>query len=160
MLGAFLANVVVFLANHAADGFAIVAVSSVIGIGNTLEAIVGRFLLDRLVGAGSPFTRAQDVFKITAVALSASVVSPSIGPTAIALVGLAPSAGYGTIWFTWGLGDAAGILLVAPLLITWSTQPQRGWASGQRIEAALLVLSLLIGVHVGFGGWLLDQAAH
>ena len=157
MLGAFLANVAVFLANHAADVFAIVAVSSVIGIGNTLEAIVGRLLLDRLIG---PFTRAQDVFTFTVVALVACLVSPSIGPTAIALAGMATSANYETIWFTWWLGDATGVLLVAPLLITWSTQPQRGWARGQRIEAALLFLSLLIGVHVGFGGWLLDQAAH
>jgi len=157
MLGAFLANVVVFLANQAADVFAIVAVSSVIAVGNTLEAIVGRLLLDRLIG---PFTRAQDVFTFTAVALVACLVSPSIGPTAIALAGMAPSAGYGTIWFTWWLGDAAGVLLVAPLLITWSRQPQLGWARGQRIEAALLFLSLIIGMHIGFGGWLLDRAAH
>jgi integral membrane sensor domain MASE1 len=49
---------------------------------------------------------------------------------------------------------------MAPLLITWSAQPRLGWTLGQRIEAALLFLSLLIGVHVGFGGWLLDRAAH
>ncbi|PYN40298.1 MAG: hypothetical protein DME00_34810 [Candidatus Rokuibacteriota bacterium] len=157
MLGAFLANVVVFIGNHAADVFTIVAVSSVIGLGNTLEAIVGRALLDRLIG---PFTRAEDVFTFTTIALVACSVGSSIGPAAIALAGIAPSAGYETIWFTWWLGDAAGILLMAPLLITWSAQPRLGWTLGQRIEAALLFLSLLIGVHVGFGGWLLDRAAH
>src|SRR2546425_3227244 len=157
MLGAFLANVVTFLANQAAGVLTIVAVSSAIGIGNTLEALVGRFLLHRWVGARSPFTRAPDVFKFTAVALLACLVSPNIGPTAIALAGMAPPARYRTIWFTWWLGDAAGVLLVTPLLITWSTQPQLGWAPGQRIEAALLFLSLLIGVHVGFGGGLLDH---
>src|SRR3989442_445238 len=47
MLGAFLANGVVFLGNHAAHVFAIVAVSSGIGIGNTLAAALGRALLDR-----------------------------------------------------------------------------------------------------------------
>ena len=160
MLGAFLANVVVFLANQAADVFVIVAVSSVIGIGNTVEAILGRALLDRLVGAGSPFTRAQDVFRFAAVALLACLVSPSIGPTVIALTGMAPSASYGTIWFTWWLGDAAGVLLVAPLLITWSTPRQLGGALGPRIEAALLFLSLLVGVHIAFGGRLLDEGAH
>jgi PAS domain S-box-containing protein len=157
MLGAFLANVVVFTANHVADGFTIVAVSLVIGLGNTLEAIVGRALLGRLIGR---FTRTEDVFTLTTVALVACSLNASIGPTAIELAGLAPSTSYGTIWFTWWLGDAAGILLVAPLLITWSAQPRVGWTLGQRIEAALLFLSLLIGVHVGFGGWLLDRAAH
>src|SRR5437879_7813880 len=81
MLGAFLANVVVFLGNHAADVFAIVAVSSVIGIGNTLEAIVGRALLDRLIG---PFTRVQDVFPFRAVRLVACPGRPALGPTVAA----------------------------------------------------------------------------
>src|SRR5207253_8252307 len=58
MLGAFLANVVAFLANQAASVLATVIVSSVIGIGNTLEAVVGKYLLDRLVGPRSAFTRA------------------------------------------------------------------------------------------------------
>jgi PAS domain S-box-containing protein len=160
MLGAFLANVVVFIANHAADVFTIVTVSSVIAIGNTLEAVVGRFLLDRLVGARGLFTRAQDVFKFTAVAVLACLVGPSFGPTALALAGMAPSASYATIWFTWWLGDAAGVLLVAPVLITWSTQPQLRWAPHKCIEAALLLLSLVIGVHVGFGGWPLEGHAH
>jgi len=160
MLGAFFANVVTFLANQAAGVLATVTVSSVIGIGNTLEAVVGKYLLDRLVGARSPFARAPDVLKFTAVPLLACLVSAGIGPTAVALAGIVPSAGYGTIWFTWWLGDAAGVLLVAPLLITWSTQPQLRWAPHKGIEAAVLFLSLFIGVHVGFGGLLLTHDAH
>jgi len=160
MLGAVLANVVAFLANQAAGVFTIVVVSSVIGIGNTLEALVGKFLLHRWVGAGSPFDRAQDVFKFTAVALLTCLVSASIGPTAVALAGLAPSSGYGTIWFTWWLGDATGVLLVTPLLITWSMHPQFSWTPRRRIEAGLLLLSLALAAHVGFGGWLLAPEAH
>jgi signal transduction histidine kinase/CheY-like chemotaxis protein len=160
MLGAFLANVVTFLTNQVAGVLATVTLSSLIAIGNTLEAVVGKYLLDRWVGARSPFTRAPDVFTFTAVALLACLVSSTIGPTAIALAGMTPSAGYGTVWFTWWLGDAAGVLLVAPLLITWSTQPRLGWAPHKRLEAAVLLLSLLVGMHVGFGGWLLDRDAH
>jgi signal transduction histidine kinase/integral membrane sensor domain MASE1/CheY-like chemotaxis protein len=160
LLGAFVANVVAFLANQAAGVFATVAISSVIATGNTLEAVVGRVLLTRWVGAHSPFTRAPDVFRFTAVAGLACLVSSSIGATAVGLAGLAPPAGYGTIWFTWWLGDAAGVLLVAPLLMTWSSQPRLGWGRGQRIEAALLFVSLLVGVYVGFGGWLPAPAAH
>src|SRR5205809_3022411 len=160
MLGAFAANVVTFLTNQAAGVLATVTISSVIGIGNTLEAVVGKSLLDRLVGARSPLDRAPDVFKFAAVALLACLVSASVGPTAIALAGMAPSGGYATVWFTWWLGDAAGVLLVAPLLITWSTQPRLGFPPHKRLEAAVLFLSLLVGMHVGFGGWLLDRESH
>ena len=159
-LGAVLANIITFVGNQAGDIGAIAAVSAVIGIGNTLEALVGRWLLDRCGGASCLFTRPQDVFRFTAMALLASLVSAGIGPTAISLAGLAPSAGYGTIWFTWWLGDAAAILLVAPFLITWSLQPRPNWAPRQRIEAGLLLVSLAVVMYVVFGGWLLHPEGH
>src|SRR2546427_462937 len=126
LLGAFLANVVAFFANQAASARTIVVVSSAIGIGNTLEAVVAAFLLHRLVGARSPFYRAQDVFKFTAAALLACCVAPSVGPTSISLAGIAPSPVYGTIWFTWWLGDTTGILLVTPLLHVTKIVPYTG----------------------------------
>jgi len=79
-LGAFLANVVGFLANQAASASTVLVVSAVISIGNTLEAMAGAFLLQRWVGAGNPFYRTQDGFTFTAVAFLACCVSPSVGP--------------------------------------------------------------------------------
>ena len=151
LLGAFLANVVAFFANQAASARTIVVVSSAIGIGNTLEAVVAAFLLHRLVGARSPFYRAQDVFKFTAAALLACCVAPSVGPTSISLAGIAPSPVYGTIWFTWWLGDTTGILLVTPLLLTLS-EPQMRRGFRRHIEAVLLFASLLVAGRIGLAG--------
>ena len=78
LLGAFFANVVAFLANQAASARTIVVVSSAIGLGNTLEAVVAAYLLQRWVGARSPFDRAQDVFRFTAAALLACCVAASV----------------------------------------------------------------------------------
>lgn len=69
MVGAFLTNVVVFLANKTADTGSIVAVSSFIATGNTLEALSGAFLLRHFVGLRNPFDRSQDVFIFVFVAL-------------------------------------------------------------------------------------------
>src|SRR5712692_3769262 len=55
IIGAFLANVVVFLANKSAGTVSIVVVSSFIATGNTLEAMSGAFLLHRFVGSRNPF---------------------------------------------------------------------------------------------------------
>jgi integral membrane sensor domain MASE1 len=57
MIGAFLANFVVFLANKPADIGPIIAVSSFIAMGNTLEAVSGAFLLHRFIGSRNPFDR-------------------------------------------------------------------------------------------------------
>lgn len=160
MLGAFLANVVVFLANQSADPLTLVVVSSIIATGNTLEALSGGVLFRRLLGAWSLFARAQDVFKFVAVALLMCVVSASIGPTALAGAGVAPWAMYGTIWFTWWLGDTAGVLVVTPLLLAWS-QSLRSRAEPRRLaEAALLFALLFLAGRIGFGAWLLATDSH
>ena len=151
-LGAFLANVVGFLANQAASASTVLVVSAVISIGNTLEAMAGAFLLQRLVGARNPFYRTQDGFTFTVVAFLACCVSPSVGTTSVSLAGLAPPAAYGTVWFTWWLGDTIGALLVTPLLLTWGEEPQARWSVERHVEAGLLLVSLLVASWVGFGG--------
>ncbi len=156
LLGAFFANVVAFLANQAASARTIVVVSSAIGLGNTLEAVVAAYLLQRWVGARSPFDRAQDVFRFTAAALLACCVAASVGATGIALAGIAPPFVYGTIWLTWWLGDTTGILLVTPLLLTWSDRSQPRWEFRKHIEAVLLFVSLVVIGRLGS----LDQGAN
>jgi PAS domain S-box-containing protein len=151
LLGAFLANVVTFLGHQAASALTIVAVSSAIGIGNTLEAVVAAFLLHRWVGAHGPFFRAQDVFKFTAVVLVAGVVATSVGPTSIALAGIAAPPMYPAIWFTWWLGDTTGMLLVTPLLLTWSDEPRWRWGFRGAVEAVLLFVSLLAAGRIASG---------
>ncbi|PYM40198.1 MAG: hypothetical protein DME12_16625 [Candidatus Rokuibacteriota bacterium] len=156
LLGAFFANVVAFLANQAASARTIVVVSSAIGLGNTLEAVVAAYLLQRWVGARSPFDRAQDVFRFTAAALLACCVAASVSATGIALAGIAPPFVYGTIWLTWWLGDTTGILLVTPLLLTWSDRSQPRWEFRKHIEAVLLFVSLVVIGRLGS----LDQGAN
>jgi two-component system cell cycle sensor histidine kinase/response regulator CckA len=151
-LGAFLANLVGFLANQAASVLTVVVVSAVISLGNTLEAMAGALLLHRWVGARNPFYRTQDGFTFTAVAFLACGVGPSIGATSVSLAGIAPPAAYGTVWFTWWLGDTLGVLLVTPLLLTWGAAPEVRWSVKRHVEAGLLLVSLLIASWVGFGG--------
>ncbi len=159
-VGALGANVAAFLANEVADSGVVVAVSAAIAVGNTLEAVAGAVMLRRLVGSSSPFDRARDVFKFAAMALVACLVSPSIGPTAIVLAGMAPGAAYGMLWFTWWLGDTTGMLLLTPVLITWARGSPPAWGWRRHLEAALLLASLVVSARIGFGGWFLDKTAH
>lgn len=159
MLGAFLANVGAFLANQVSSALTIVAVSSAISLGNTGEAVVAALLLRRLVGARNPFYRARDVFTFTAAALVASAVAASVGPTSISLAGISSPSVYTTVWFTWWLGDATGILAVAPLLLTWRDGLLMRWGVRRSVEAGILFVSLLAATRVGSAGWLPGRAA-
>jgi diguanylate cyclase (GGDEF)-like protein len=143
-LGAFLVNITTAGS---------IATSLGIATGNTLEGIVGAFLVDRYARGRRCFDGAQDTFKY---ALLAGLVSPTIaatiGVTSLSAGGFASWAKYEPIWLTWWLGDAAGALVVAPLLILWVSEV--GWRGGWARFAELLGLlaSLILVGQVVFGG--------
>src|SRR5437867_11390831 len=108
-----------FLVNAATAGS--IASSLGIAVGNTLEGLLGAYLVNRFASGRNAFDRATDTFKFAVLAgMVSTVVSATCGVTSLALFGLADWARYGPIWLTWWLGDAAGAILVAPLLVLWS----------------------------------------
>jgi PAS domain S-box-containing protein len=152
-LGAFFANLLVFLSNETAGPARITIVSACIAAGNTLEAVVGGALLRRLVVTGRPLDRGADIFRFTAAAALACIVSASIGPTSLAVTGVVPWSLYQLVWFTWWLGDLAGVMVVTPFALAWSRQPRLGWSFYRNAEAVLLFGLLLAAGKIGFGSW-------
>src|SRR2546427_9136995 len=141
-----------FLANVATEGT--VATSLGIAAGNTLEGVIGAYLVNRFAGGTHAFDRPQDVFRFAFLAATLStMVSPTVGVTSLSLGGFANWADFGAIWLTWWLGDAVGALKVAPLLVLWLTNPRVRWQRGQIREAACLLLCLVVVGQVVFGGW-------
>lgn len=153
-LGALLANVAEFLSIYAAPSWLLFLVSAVIAIGNTLEALVGRWLLARWIGGRSPFDRAQDVARFVGIALLMALVSPAIGPLVVVRAGLVPDALYHSMWLTWWLGDATGVLVLTPCLWLWSRPIHVRWHSRRTPEAVALAVAVLMSGQVASGGWL------
>ena len=140
-----------FLANLTTAGS--VATSLGVATGNTLEGLVGAYLVNRLANGARPFDRARDTFRFAGLAgMVAPAISASFGVTSLALGGFAPWADFGPIWLTWWLGDMGGALVVAPLLLLWSAGGNPRWDRARWIEAALvLAVLLLVGQEVF--GW-------
>src|SRR2546428_9165117 len=98
-----------------------VPVACGIALGNTLEALVGTVLLQRLAGFSPALDRLRDVLSLVVLAAGLStLVSATVGVTSGWLGGIIPTATFGKAWRTWWLGDAMGDLVVAPLLFVWS----------------------------------------
>jgi len=70
------------------------------------------------------------------------MVSATTGVTTLSLAGYASWSEYGSIWVTWWLGDVAGALLIAPLILAWTSTAAFHWGRGQWLEAELLLLVL------------------
>ncbi|TLY28519.1 MAG: PAS domain S-box protein [Nitrospirae bacterium] len=143
-LGAFLANLTT--AGSVATTFGIAT-------GNTLEGLVGAYLVNRFAHGSHTFDHPQDVFKFAALAAMVSTtVSATFGVTSLALGGYANWADYGRIWLTWWLGDAGGALIVTPVLLLWSQNARLRLTLAQVKEAGLLLVALLLAGQAVFGG--------
>src|SRR5262249_20900885 len=144
-IGAFLVNV-----TNAGD----VATSLVIATGNTLEAVVGAWVVIRFARGKNFCDRPQDVFKVALVAATSTIISPSFGVTRLAFAGFSDWTHYGAIWLTWWLGDVTGDLVFTPLVLLWSVGFRRGWSRKEATEVGVLFLLLVLLSAVVFGGWL------
>ena len=126
-----------------------VATSLAIALGNTLEGLLGAYLVIRCANGAHAFDHAQDVFKFALAGLLSSLVSATIGVGGLSLGGYARWADFDGIWLTWWLGDATGALVFAPLLVLlvrdWEAVPARG----RVLEAAALwFTTTLVGLAV------------
>jgi signal transduction histidine kinase/integral membrane sensor domain MASE1/CheY-like chemotaxis protein len=141
-----------FLVNITTEGD--LATTLGIASGNTLGALVGAWLIDHFANGRKVFERAKNIFKfVLLAALTSTAVAATFGVTSLTLGGYAPWDRYGAIWFTWWLGDVAGDLLIAPLLVIWLTQPYPDLKPRRIFEAAgLLLLILSLGYIVFLSG--------
>lgn len=137
-----------FLVNLTTSGS--VASSVAVAAGNTLEGLLGAYLVNRFARGRRVGERARDVFTLAVLAgIVSTAVSATAGVLAISLDGLAHWSDFGSIWLTWWLGDAVGVLVVAPALLFWALRPRVHWTRRQTLEAgALLVSVVVIGIAV------------
>src|SRR5947199_1692520 len=130
-----------------------VATSLAMATGNTLEAFVGAWLVNRFAGGTNVFDRLQGVFKFALAAGISTIISPAFGVTSLAVAGFADWANYGAIWLTWWLGDATGDLVFTLLLLIWSVPSKRHWNKKEAAEVGARLLLLVLLSAVVFGGW-------
>src|SRR5258708_34759409 len=148
-LGAFLVNITTAGS---------IATSVGIAVGNTLEALVGCYLVNRFAHGDKAFSRAQDIFRFAALAgLVSTSVSATLGVVSISLGGLARWSEFGAIWSTWWLGDAGGALVVAPLLVLWLRDPHLRWSKAQLAAAVILLMGPLSVAQTAFRPFLPPQ---
>lgn len=129
------------------------ATSFGIAIGNTAEALVGAYLVNRFAGGLRAFDRPETILRFAALAgLLSTAVSATVGVTTLSLGGFADWANFGSIWLTWWLGDAVGAVSFAPALVhLWIARPLPRWDLHRILEAIALGGGLFLAGWVAFG---------
>lgn len=114
-----------------------------IGIGNTLEPLLGAFLLEKFLQFRHSLERLADVLSLTVVAFLSSILSASFGVMSLWLSGTISNEIFPT-WVAWWIGDTISILIVASFLLIWSTRPRLEFKLNRLLEGVLITLVLLV----------------
>jgi signal transduction histidine kinase len=140
-IGAFVANVLTG---------APIAVALGICAGNTLEAVAGAWALRRVPGFRGGFDVLREALGLVAFAAVAStMLSATIGVTSLRLGGIVAGDVFAETWRAWWVGDLIGDLVVAPLLLVWSTarpphDPPRRSLEALGLAVAVVAVSVVI----------------
>jgi signal transduction histidine kinase len=139
-----------FLVNLATVGLPLMAAS--IAVGNTLEALLGAWLLQRFAHGVYAFESPPDILKSAFLAgFLSPMVSATVGVTSLMVAQNVLPEEFVVIWLTWWMGDATGILIVTPAILLWAQHPCIEWKRRQRLELGLLLLVLVVTCAIIFG---------
>ncbi len=146
-LGAFIANMAILVLYHGWTVLLAAPVSLLVGTGNSIEALIGVFLLRSFIEQTVFLSKIRDIFKFIFAVLVACLFSATIGISAV--YSIHPAAGIPfDMWFIWWLGDVVGILVIASTFLTFHRRLWKISSVRQAVEAVLVGL-VLITVNAG-----------
>jgi signal transduction histidine kinase len=113
-------------------------------LGNTVALVVAAMLLRRLTNGRGSLERVTDVLAFVACALVAALVSAAFGPAALRLGDVIAPEDLGRVFRTWTLGDAAGVLVLAPVILTWASSRLEGLDRSRMLEGGVVLVLLVV----------------
>ncbi len=118
-----------------------------IACGNTLEAVAGAWMLQRLVNFDNGMGRFRDVLGLVFLsAILSTMISATVGVASLCLGGLQGWHVFPKLWLLWWTGDAVGAITVAPFLLAWANALRNSWSADKLAEGAVLLIGLLIAL--------------
>lgn len=113
--------------------------AAIIAAGNTLAPLAAAALMN-VAGIRLELDRLRDAGAVLLGALGGMVISASIGSAVLVLLGPVGPSSYASTWAVWWTGDAMGVLLVAPFLLSFRAPAgRRPLGARGRVELGALL---------------------
>ena len=142
LLGAFAVNAGLGLLRQQ-SGLDLVSLPLWIAFGAMLQAGAGAWLVRRFAGPEVVLNAPRDIARAGLFGgLLACTISPSIATPALWAAGAMPASATLGNWLTWWSGDALGVLIAAPLVLTLIGQPAADWRPRRRTLGVPLLLAM------------------
>ncbi len=128
-------------------------VAAVLWLGATLEAATVLYICTHpLFRMRRELNRVRDVAALLLASTVAPVFSATVGFLTLSSFGRLPWTEFWGAWTTWWVGDTLGILLLAPMLLTWHSGRLFKRERTRTVEAGVLVVGVLAVAWVAFVG--------
>ncbi len=123
------------------------ATSLAIAGGNTLECLLGAYLVNRWSHGQQTFDTPGGVARFALICfMPSTAVSATIGVVSLSLAGFADWSKFAAIWTTWWMGDLTGALLVTPVMVLWARAADRNLSEQPHFKEAGAVFAATIAV--------------
>jgi signal transduction histidine kinase len=146
-IGALIANVMAYWNNPALGTQAIIAISSFIAIGNTLEAVIGRYLVKAWINDIFPFRHAKNTFRFLFVTMLMSLIGAGIGAASLYFNNVITAQDLSRTFFSWWIGNIVGILLFTPFILA-TGQPVRKLMVPRKLAEIGIFLISVLGIYL------------
>ena len=125
-----------------------VATAIAIAAGNSLEAVVGAYLINRWSSGCNTFSTPNSVAKFVLICfVIATPISASIGLTSLATAGYIERTNFANAWVTWWLGDVTGALVIAPVIVLWASSHYHAFNRNEFLETVgVLATAAAVGL--------------
>ena len=136
-----------FAANLTVGGSVLTA--AIIATGSTLQAFAIATLVRRHLGVPRRFARVREVLSFVGLAAGGAVIAPTVALLPLATIYPLRVPDLASNWWTWWQGDACGMLIFAPLVLSWA-EPGIRWSGRKVAEAAIFAALLMIAGEIVF----------
>jgi integral membrane sensor domain MASE1 len=123
-----------------------------LALGNTLEALIGAYLVNRYANGISAFFRTWDVLRLVFFAgMVAPALCATLGISLLYLGGFARLIDFPPLWSVWWVGDMLGTLFVTPFIVLILGHRHHYLGLAEPLETAVLIAGLSIVCVLNFG---------
>jgi signal transduction histidine kinase len=118
-IGSLIAYMLVFWLNGIEINSGTIQASIIISIGNTIEILLGRYLLHLFIKDDDPFKNTHNTFVFLIIALVMCLVGSSLGTYSFHLNGIVNKQEFISQWFFWWIPNVTSVLLFTPFFLSW-----------------------------------------
>jgi PAS domain S-box-containing protein len=119
-----------------------------VGIGTLLAAFAGTWLISRWSNGHQTFGTPSSIAKFAIISFApTTMISSTIALAGFILANKLSFSDSVVTWLTWWLADAAGTLVIAPVVVLWAMMPLRRFSKWNLLESvAVSILVSVIGI--------------